>query len=126
LKRLLSTKAKHEGARMPFNPRHLNEGESFRTDWGAEFTVQDGALVSQLPILASVGVGNLAEISAHDIVRVAQLTSHTMRFFDGGLLRFAYNDRGQLIELAGQHVHMSIDKEGHVLVHAYRPAGATT
>jgi hypothetical protein len=100
--------------------RHdMSEGEVVSTDWGALISLREGTLRSDLPMLSSVGVHNLAEVTSYEIVRVAGMVSHYVRFYDGGSLRFAYSDRGQLVELAGERIRVHVDKEGHMLVAAY-------
>ncbi len=104
---------------MSSTHRDLHEGEAVTTDWGALIAVHDGTMCGELPLLSSVGVHNLAEVSSYEIVRVAGMVSHYVRFYDGGSLRFAYSDRGQLVELAGERIRVHVDKEGHMLVAAY-------
>lgn len=100
--------------------RHdLTEGDVVSTDWGALISLHDGTLQSDLPMLSSVGVHNLTEVVSYEIVRVAGMVSHYVRFYDGGSLRFAYSARGELVELAGERIRVHVDKEGHMLVAAY-------
>lgn len=103
--------------------RPLREGDTVRTDCGAVFAMREGMLFSELPLLSAVGIGNLVEVRNHEIVRVAGMTSHTVTYHDGGLLRFAYNDRGELIELSGQKVRVHIDKQGRMTVAARADIG---
>ena len=99
--------------------RPLLDGDAVGTEWGAVIAMRDGVVRSDLPLLSSVGIHNLAEVTSYEIVRVAGMVSHYVRFYDGGSLRFAYSDRGQLVELAGERIRVHVDKEGHMLVAAY-------
>jgi hypothetical protein len=101
----------------PFQPmtHHLAEGESLATPWGARFMRSDGQVLADVPVITSVGLCNLCEIRSHEVVRVAGLVSHSVRFMDGGQMRFAYNERGELVELYSRGVSVAISKDGRVL-----------
>lgn len=103
---------------MSTNPsmRHpLAEGESFATAWGARLTRSDGQIRAELPTVTSVGLCNLCEVHSHEVVHVAGMASHSVRFMDGGQLRFAYNDRGELVELVCQGVGVALGPDGRVM-----------
>jgi hypothetical protein len=85
------------------------------TDWGACFTRTEGQLVAELPVITSVGLCNLCEVLSHDVVRIAGLTSHSVCFVDGGQLRFAYSDLGELIELHCVGAGVTISRDGRVI-----------
>ncbi len=97
----------------------LGEGDSFMAPWGAQFFVDRGTLFSELPKLSTVGVHDLSAVAEHDIVRVAGVVSHFVRFNDGGFLRFAFNERGVLLELSGERVRVSMSSSGQMMVGAY-------
>ena len=97
----------------------LGEGDSFTASWGARFYVERGTLFNELPKLATVGVHDLADVAEHDIVRVAGVSSHFVRFHDGGFLRFAFNEQGALLELSGERVRVSLNSSGQMMVGAF-------
>jgi len=97
----------------------LGEGDSFMAPWGARFYVERGTLINELPKLATVGVYDLADVAEHDIVRAAGISSHFVRFHDGGFLSFAFNDQGALLELSGERVRVSLNSSGQMVVGAY-------
>jgi hypothetical protein len=96
-------------------PQRFGAGQSQATDWGAHFTRTEGQLVAELPVITSVGLCNLCEVLSHDVVRVAGITSHSVCFVDGGQLRFAYSDRGELIELHCVGAGVAVSKDGRVI-----------
>ncbi|WP_298231843.1 hypothetical protein [uncultured Azohydromonas sp.] len=102
---------------MPDQPRppQLAEGQTHATDWGARFTRTQGQLLAELPVITSVGLCNVCEVRCHDVVRVAGLTSHCVSFLDGGELRFAYSDRGELIELHCMGISVAVTQDGRVM-----------
>ena len=59
----------------------------------------DGHLIVDLPPIKSVGIKHLAEVAEHHITTIMNSRSHMVRFTNGGTLKFAYNNTGQLIEL---------------------------
>lgn len=69
--------------------------------WTAAVLPQRGGPV-RLPLEAirSVTVGNLAQVLDHRVTRSLDRSVHVVRFLPGGELRFVYDDRGRLIELA--------------------------
>jgi hypothetical protein len=101
----------------PFNPaaRQLAEGESLVTPWGARFVNNDGQITADMPRITSVGLCNLCEVRSHEVVRVAGMVSHSVFFVGGGQLRFAYNLRGELVELYSRGVSVAVSKDGRVM-----------
>lgn len=64
----------------------------------------------------AVTIADIGDVLRHDVVRIARSTSHTVRFVGGGVLRYAYNDRGELIELSTQHLRVLARGDGRVVV----------
>jgi hypothetical protein len=79
----------------------------------------DQPVKMDLGTIRSVGIRNLVHVESHAITRVAGSVSHYVRFFGGGALRFAYNDRGQLIELVCELLSVTT-QDGEVLVDVQR------
>jgi hypothetical protein len=63
--------------------------------------IDDGHGPSQVSLdeIRAVRVEDLSQVLDHRIACVAGSTSHVIRFIGGGELRYACNDRGQVIEL---------------------------
>jgi len=99
--------------------RDLRMAKEIEIEWGARFSVDGNDITGYLPVLRSVGIRNLVDVASHEVMTIAGSTSHIVRFRDGGFTQFAYNDRGQLIELSGCHCTMTADRAGRVLVGAF-------
>jgi len=78
-----------------------------------------GNVVLDLAVLRSVGVANLAQVQSHQITSLAGSTSHVLHFVGGGLLRYAYNQRGDLIELSGHRLSGRVNADNALVVSAY-------
>lgn len=83
-------------------------GTTGRTDpavrWMA--AIDDGGGISQVSLdeIRAVRVEDLSQVLEHRIARIVGSTSHVIRFIGGGELRYAYNSRGQVIELSATGV----------------------
>jgi len=53
-------------------------------------------------------------------VRAVGLVSHHVRLAGGGELRYAYNTRGELIELYGFHVEAKMSPDGQLFFEPLR------
>jgi len=64
--------------------------------------IEDGSGASQVSLdeIRAVRVEDLSQVLEHRIARIVGSTSHVIRFIGGGELRYAYNNRGQVIELS--------------------------
>jgi hypothetical protein len=78
----------------------------------------DGNLFVTMPTIRSVGIADLAQVQSHHVTHIAGSTSHVVHFTGGGLLRFAYSERGELIELSGRHVRGLLSAEHEVVFSA--------
>lgn len=89
---------------------------------GSKLTMKnDGSMSVDLSSIKWVGVRHLAEVTAHHITETAGSTSHVVKLICDGEVRFAYNDRGQLIELSGTQVGMKMSKDNEILYYALTP-----
>ncbi len=86
-------------------------GYTVKTDWGS-VRLASGAVEIELGRIRSVGLSNVCEVESHHINRVAGSTSHVVRFIGGSCLQFAYNDRGEFIELSCGPATVAIDESG--------------
>lgn len=79
-------------------------GTTGRTDpavrWMAAIEDGNGAAQVSLDEIRAVRVEDLSQVLDHRIARIMGSTSHVIRFIGGGELRYAYNSRGQVIELS--------------------------
>ena len=66
------------------------------------FQFQGSVTVNIPHEISSVGITNLTEVVEHQITTIVGSRSHMVRFHNGGVLQFAYNSSGQLIELKSQ------------------------
>jgi hypothetical protein len=76
-------------------------------------------LVATVETIKKVGVSNLCDIESHTITHIANSTSHYIRFVGGSDLRFAFTDKGELLELSGHCINFSITESGEVDVSPY-------
>lgn len=74
----------------------------------------EGGLVATVQTIRKVGISNLCDIESHTITRFANSTSHFVRFVFGGDLRFAFTDKGELLELSGHCITFNITENGEV------------
>jgi hypothetical protein len=72
--------------------------------WIAVIDDGNGASQVSLDEIRAVRVEDLAQVLDHRIARIMGSTSHVIRFIGGGELRYAYNSRGQVIELSATGV----------------------
>ncbi len=93
------------------SPPHLIQGPlRVDTNMGGITVEHDGAshFTFSLETVREVGVASLAEVMSHDVVHVAGLVSHSIRLVHGGLVHFAFNQTGQLVELSGSHARLEM------------------
>jgi hypothetical protein len=93
---------------------------TYVTEWGTSITPGAGGTVFRFSKLSKVGIADLTEVESHQITRIAGSTSHVVRFFGGGFVQFAYNSRGELIDLRGHSITASHDRNGDLTIGAYR------
>ena len=72
--------------------------------WMAAIDDGSGATQVSLDEIRAVRVEDLSQVLDHRIARIVGSTSHVIRFIGGGELRYAYNSRGQVIELSATGV----------------------
>ena len=88
---------------------------------GALFTRNaQGDVLANLPQIKSVGITDLTQVLGHQIVCTVGLVSHHVRFAGGGELRYAYNTRGELIELYGFKVEAKMSPDGQLFFEPLR------
>lgn len=90
---------------------HTQPGQLIQSD-------ERGDLVATLEQIRRVGIADLAQVHSHSTTRVAGFTSHVVHFIGGGLLCYAYNERGKLIELSGRHLCGSLNPQNDLIFSA--------
>ena len=80
------------------------------------YVTADGLLIVDLPLIKSVGIKNLTEVVEHHITTIMNSYSHMVRFTNGGVLKFAYNNVGQLIKLSVRDLEVNIFRGEEILV----------
>jgi hypothetical protein len=65
-----------------------------------------------------VGVADIAEVIEYRIAAIVDSISHHVRFCNGGELYYVFNRRGEVVELMGRAVLVSISPEGDYLFRA--------
>lgn len=80
------------------------------TDMGGITVEHDdsGHFTFSLDAIREVGLASLAEVLSHDVVHVAGLVSHCICLINGGMVHFAFNQAGQLVELSGSHARLEM------------------
>jgi hypothetical protein len=64
--------------------------------------------------ISGVGLSNLTQVVSHQMTEVLGTRSHVVHFVNGGVLQFAYNLQGQLLELTARNLEMKILAHGQV------------
>jgi hypothetical protein len=82
----------------------------------------EGNLFIALNLIREVGVASLAEVIQHDIVQLAGLTSHHLRWIGGSHTFYAFNESGALVELSGSGVQGTITADHRLILRAPKPS----
>jgi hypothetical protein len=98
----------------------MNQHENHRPRSGVQVTLSPGGIVCTVSSVGQVGIANLADVYSHVVTTIAGSTSHVVQFRGGGSLNYAYNDRGELIELAGSGISLRRDASGNMLVQPFK------
>jgi hypothetical protein len=81
--------------------KHLDGGMTVRLRDGSVVKLgTDGNISATLPVIKAVGVKNLGDVESHAITTIVGSRSHVIKFTNGGLLQFAFNNQGEIIELS--------------------------
>lgn len=84
----------------------------------AFFADAQGNITLQVEAIASVGIADLAQVQSHQINHIAGSTSHVVRFTGGGWLCYAYNERGEIIDVSAWHVMLRLGPENQCVFSA--------
>jgi|GEM_PF-2215809 len=66
-------------------------------------TKADGSTVVSLDKIKSVGIHNIIDIKAYNLVRHEGLTVHNIEFMDGGIVSFAFDSEGNVQNASAQN-----------------------
>jgi len=72
----------------------------------------DGSVEYETGKIKTVGIRNITEVLEHRINTIFDSRSHMVRFVNGGVLKYAYNGSGELIELSASNVAVVISEDG--------------
>lgn len=69
----------------------------------------EGNLTVGVQRISSVGIKNIGYVEHYEVNTLFGSRSHVVRFVNGGVLQFAYNDKNEIIELCstGLTLHLS-------------------
>jgi hypothetical protein len=91
-------------------------------DGGATITTNpDGTVSLDFKRIQNIGIRNIIDVQHYGINTVLGMVSHFVKFHNGGELRFAYNQAGQLIELTFSRLHVNITDDTQVMFSASEP-----
>ena len=85
------------------------------TSTGARLVLRGDGVCADLSAISTVGVKHLDQVASHTVNTIAGSCSHVIRFVNGALLQYAYNDAGQLIELSGDGLACTITRDNELL-----------
>ncbi|HEY8099337.1 MAG TPA: hypothetical protein VIF82_01165 [Burkholderiaceae bacterium] len=74
-----------------------------------------GNMVCELPFDVTIGIKNIGEVLSHTVNSIVNSHSHVLHFANGGLLRYAYNDAGELIDLYCEKLSSSLNSKNEVV-----------
>ena len=100
------------GSKIKTNP---DGSLSVETAAGAAITMGDDGISINLEEIKSVGIKNVIDVEVHQINTIVGSRSHYIRFNGGGEVKFAYNQKGQLIEFSGKNVSLNLTPENELL-----------
>jgi hypothetical protein len=97
---------------------------TFDTEQGATITTNpDGSVSLDFKHIKNIGIHNIIDVQMHNINTVLGMVSHFVKFHNGGELRFAYNQAGQLVELSFTSLHVNITDGNRVMFSASEALG---
>ena len=97
-------------------PTRLTQGEDGRLVVSSADPVR-----IDLGQIKSVGIANIVSVENHAVHSIVGSVSHHVKFHGGGELRFAFNERGQLLEFTA-HELLVTTQSGSVMVDVRPPA----
>ncbi len=84
---------------------HPDGSYTYKTSSGADVTAHvNGDISADLQAVNAVSIKNIMDVEMHNIQTIFGSTSHYIRFYGGGEIRFVYDHTGKLIEFSGRRV----------------------
>ena len=74
-----------------------------------EHSEEDGTTYC-LSTISSIGIKRLEQVVSHQINHILDTVSHVVHFSNGGVLCFAYNNAGKLLELRAEKLDAQVNK----------------
>jgi hypothetical protein len=109
---------------VPTTITHADGSVTYDTHQGATFTTNtDGSVTLGFKRIKSLGIHSIIDVQNHSINHVLGMVSHFVKFHNGGGLRFAYNQAGQLVELSFKSLHLNITDGNRAMFSASEPLG---
>lgn len=97
--------------------RWLPNSDPDRPD-GSVTVDEQGYVAFDLYRAPGIGIADMAEIVDFRIAAIAGSISYHVRFCNGGELNYAFNRKGELLDLWGRHVSFTASPEGGFLFRA--------
>jgi hypothetical protein len=81
----------------------------------------NGDVLLDQTLVRRVGIENLADVAEHQVSAAVGSVAHHVKFRNGGELYYVYNQRGEVVELAGNNVCCHISRGGDYLFGMLQP-----
>jgi hypothetical protein len=81
---------------------------------------QNGSFDFTIAEINTIGIRDIADVLEHRINSIVGSHLHMVRFVNGGLLTYAYNDAGELIELASSNLAADISIDNNIVYYVLR------
>jgi hypothetical protein len=109
---------------IPVPTANADGSMTFDTEQGATITTNpDGSVSLDFKHIKSIGIHNIIDVQAHNVNTVLGMVSHFVKFHNGGELRFAYNQAGQLVEFSFTRLHVNITDGNRAMFSATEALG---
>lgn len=112
----MTTDPKIPVASPEYQHYHATGKSTIALECGGQFCLEasgDGKL--DLSIIRCVSIRNIEEIESHAVNTFAGSRSHVVRFINGGLLQYGYNNAGDVIELSSSRLQLTITPENDLI-----------
>ncbi|MET3134796.1 hypothetical protein AAKU55_005098 [Oxalobacteraceae bacterium GrIS 1.11] len=95
--------------------RHPDGNATVRFQNGDSFALTRDGICADVSAVSAIGIKHLDEVASHTVNDIAQSRSHVIRFVNGGLLQYAYNSAGELIELSAHNLGCRLSSNNELL-----------
>ena len=109
---------------MPTPTANADSPLIYVTDQGTTIIPNpDGSVSLDFIQIKSLGIYNIIDVKTHQVNQLLGMVSHFVKFHNGGELRFAYNQAGQLVELSFTSLHVNITDGNRAMFSATEALG---